>query len=177
MMSGEAQNPEDFDQDDCLAGPEQRHGVFMPEELYSELIRVCLDALPDKAYGLIGGPDLYHPSSLYPCASNLRNTPEWKSVFDSFGDFHRNPDLGFVIDPAEVKAVMDRMASRRELLVGVFHSHRYLQAVPSIADIGLNSGSQLFSYIVSVANPPAAEFGVFCLSEQNKYQRIPVIRR
>jgi proteasome lid subunit RPN8/RPN11 len=177
MMPGEVQNPEDFNQEDGLDGPDQSHGVFMSEALYSELIRICLDALPDKAYGLVGGSDLYHPLSLYPCETNLRNTPEWKSVFDSFGDFHRNPDLGFVIDPAEVKAVMDRMSSRREMLVGVFHSHRYLQAAPSIADIGLNSGSQLFSYIVSVANPPAVELGVFCLLEHHRCQRIPIIRR
>jgi len=149
--------------------------VVINESLYSELTQTCLEALPQKAYGLVGGSDRYNPKSLYPCSTNLRNTPEWKSVFDAFGDFHRNPDVGFVIDSSEVKTVINRMESRGEILVGVFHSHRYLPVEPSIADIALSSDSELLCYIVSVTEPPAVEVGIFSLSDGG-YRSVPFIR-
>jgi proteasome lid subunit RPN8/RPN11 len=175
MMSGEV----------CRFGSENignGHGenrvepeIVISDSLYSELIRTCLEALPQKAYGLVGGSDRRHPKSLYPCSTNLRNTPEWKAVFDSFGDFHRNPDLGFVIAPSEVKAVTDRMASRHERLVGVYHSHRFLKAEPSVADIALGAGAETFSYIVSVANPPSVEVGIFSI-DVSGYHAVRIIR-
>lgn len=175
MVSEEVQNSRDKQSGTNPNTSDEIPGIVIHEKLYSELIQNCLDALPDKAYGLVGGADLYHPKTLYPCSTNLRNTPEWSAIFDSFGDFHRNPDMGFVIAPSEVKIMMDRMISRKERLVGVYHSHRYLGAEPSIADIGLSSESELFNYIVSVANPPSVEVGIFSLKE-NSYRNIPIIR-
>lgn len=137
--------------------------VFISGHLVDELTRVCVSALPHKAFGLVGGDDLYHPKSLYPCSTNLRNTPEWKPVFESFGDFYQNPDLGFVISAPEVQAVMKSMASRGERLAGVFHSHRFLPAEPSIADMSLNSDPGLLCYIVSLVNPSSPEVGIFRL--------------
>ena len=142
------------------AGPE----VFISKQFMDDLISTCVNALPDKAFGLVGGYDACHPRSLYPCSTNLRNTPEWKPVFDSFGQFYSNPDLGFVIAPPEVKAVLDTMESRRESLVGVFHSHRYLRAEPSELDIALSNDPNLLCYIVSTVNPSAPEVGIFRLN-------------
>jgi [CysO sulfur-carrier protein]-S-L-cysteine hydrolase len=151
---------------------EIREEIFLNEHLAEELIRICTNALPHKAFGLVGGSDLYHPQSLYPCVTNLRNEPEWKSIFESFGEFYRNPDLGFVISSSEVKTVMDRMALRGESLIGVFHSHRFLKAEPSEVDIALSSDPELFSYIVSVAVPSAPALGIFRLNKSG-HQRIP----
>ena len=109
-------------------------------------------------------PDIHHPKSFYPCSTNLRNTPEWKPIFESFGDFYQNPDLGFVISAPEVKAVTESMASRRECLVGVFHSHRFLPAKPSVADLSLNSDPGLLCYIVSLVNSSDPEIGIYRLS-------------
>jgi proteasome lid subunit RPN8/RPN11 len=148
-------------------------GVFISKLLLEQLIRVCVDALPHKAFGLVGGTDLYHPTTLYQCFSNLRNAPEWKPIFESYGDFYKNPDLGFVIEPNEVKAVLDSMDSRRELFIGVFHSHRYLCAEPSDIDIGLGMDSGWLSYIVSTVNPSAPEVGVFHL-RGGGYRNIPI---
>jgi proteasome lid subunit RPN8/RPN11 len=145
--------------------------IYLSKHLASELVRICLDALPHKVFGLVGGRDVNHPQSLYPCATNLRNEPEWKALFESFGEFYKNPDLGFVISPPEVKSMMDAMAFRHETFVGVFHSHRYLSAVPSEVDIALNSDPGLLSYIVSVANPSAPELGVFRING-DRYQQI-----
>jgi proteasome lid subunit RPN8/RPN11 len=137
--------------------------VFVTESLLAELVKICVSALPHKAFGLVGGGDVYHPKSLYPCVTNLRNTPEWKPVFESYGDFYRDPDLGFVISAPEVKSVLDLMDSRGEAFVGVFHSHRFLCAEPTAIDIALSADSSLLSYIVSVVNPSAPEIGVFRL--------------
>jgi proteasome lid subunit RPN8/RPN11 len=147
--------------------------VFISKHLIEELIRICVDALPHKAFGLIGGEDLYHPKSLYPCSTNLRNTPEWKPFFESYGEFYKNPDLGFVIAPPEVKAVLDIMESRRESFIGVFHSHRYLGAEPSDIDVALSTDPGLLCYIVSTVNPSAPEFGVFRLNGGG-YVSIPI---
>jgi proteasome lid subunit RPN8/RPN11 len=149
-------------------------GVFISKHLLQQLIRICVDALPHKAFGLVGGTDLYHPKTLYQCFTNLRNTPEWKPIFESYGDFYKDPDLGFVIEPPEVKAVLDSMDSRRELFVGVFHSHRYLRAQPSDIDIGLGMDTGWLSYIVSTVNPSAPEVGVFRLSGGG-YGSMPII--
>jgi proteasome lid subunit RPN8/RPN11 len=149
--------------------------VFISEHLIKELAGICVRALPHKAFGLVGGIDLYHPKSLYPCSSNLRNTPEWKTIFESFGEFYRDPDLGFVISPPEVKSVLDMMVLRREAFVGVFHSHRILSAEPTEIDIALSTDSSLLSFIVSVVNPSNPEIGVFRLSNGG-YQNIPIVR-
>jgi proteasome lid subunit RPN8/RPN11 len=149
-------------------------GVFVSKPLLETMIRICVDALPHKAFGMVGGEDLYHPKSLYPCVTNLRNTPEWLPIFESYGDFYKNPDLGFVISPPEVKAVLDTMDSRRESFVGVFHSHRYLNASPSDIDIGLGTDSNWLSYIVSTVNPSAPEVGVFLLNGGG-YVYIPIV--
>jgi proteasome lid subunit RPN8/RPN11 len=150
-------------------------GIFISENLIEELIHICRNALPHKAFGLVGGEDIYHPRSLYPCYTNLRNTPEWKPVFESYGDFYRDPDLGFVISPPEVKTVMEMIAKRRESFIGVFHSHRYLCANPTEIDMALSADLGLLSYIVSVVNPSEPEMGVFRLSRDG-YQSIPIVR-
>jgi proteasome lid subunit RPN8/RPN11 len=155
--------------------PSMAEEITISRTIFNELVRICVDALPRKAFGLVGGPDIYHPKSFYPCSTNLRNTLEWKQIFESFGEFYKNPDLGFVITSAEVKTVLETMDARKELFIGVFHSHRYLPAKPSEADIALNSDPSLFSYIVSVADPAAVEVGIFRLNG-NGYQNIPVVQ-
>ena len=72
---------------------------------------------------------MYHPKSFYPCSTNLRNTPEWKQVFESFGEFYKNPDLGFVITPDEVKTVMETMDRPRRSFYRCF-SFASLSALP-----------------------------------------------
>jgi len=150
--------------------------VFVSEDLIEALVRTCVSALPHKAFGLVGGEDLYHPKSLYPCATNLRNTPEWKPIFESYGDFYKDPDLGFVISSPEVKSVLETMESRGESFIGVFHSHRFLPAQPTEIDIGLSADSCLLSYIVSVADPMVPEVGIFRIGG-GTYQKVSLVIR
>jgi proteasome lid subunit RPN8/RPN11 len=149
--------------------------IFISEPFYQELTRICVGALPHKAFGLVSGTDLYHPKTIFPCKTNLRNEPEWKSLFESFGEFYKNPDLGFVISHPEVKTIMESIESRGESFIGVFHSHRFLHAEPSEIDMFLSSDPNLLSYIVSVVNPSNPVVGVFHLNG-GSYQNIPIIR-
>jgi len=173
MMSGEVGKSKPDNSGSCRGEQRVKTEIVISRDLYTELTRICLEALPDKAYGLVGGSDIYHPKSLYPCSTNLRNSSEWKAIFDSFGEFHRNPDVGFVIAPSEVKTVMDAMSDRHESLVGVFHSHRFYSVEPTKADIALSSDSDLLCYIISVRNPPAAKVGIYSLGDGG-FQNIPI---
>lgn len=148
--------------------------IIVKRSFLDELVQLCLEALPHKAFGLVGGSDLYHPKSLYPCTTNLRNTPEWRPIFESYGEFYKDPDLGFVISPPEVKVVLETMESRSETFAGVFHSHRYLRAQPTEIDVALSSDPGLLSYIVSVANPAEPELGVFRLTGEG-WQTIKIL--
>ena len=57
------------------SGREATETVLIQRKLADRLFRICQEALPAKAYGLVGGNDLYHPQSIYSCSANLRNTP------------------------------------------------------------------------------------------------------
>lgn len=149
--------------------------VYLSESLFNELIHACVDPLPDKAYGLVGGEDPYHPKSIYPCSTNLRNEPEWKAIFESYGKFYLNPDHGFVISAQEVQEVQETMASRGESFIGVYHSHRYRSAEPSPVDMALNMNPSLLSYIVSVVDPAAPVVRAFRPSGDS-YENIPILR-
>jgi proteasome lid subunit RPN8/RPN11 len=175
LMSGRIRKSADLGESARLQDQPATPEIFISAHLTGELIRICRDALPHKAFGLVGGADIYHPTSLYPCFTNLRNTPEWRSIFESFGEFYRNPDLGFVISPPEVKVVIETMVSRRESFVGVFHSHRFLRAEPSEVDLALSSDPSLLCYIISIANPSAPEIGIFHLNGGG-YQKIPMVK-
>ena len=146
--------------------------VLIPRKLYLQLRKICVEALPRKAYGLIAGEDPYHPTTIYQCRTNLRNTPEWKEIFESFGEFYKDPDRGFVIAPAELQEIYDVMDARHETLLATFHSHRCRCAEPSALDLALSPGSDLLSYIVSVVDPAHPEVGVFRLCGE-RYERIP----
>jgi proteasome lid subunit RPN8/RPN11 len=175
QMFQETPNSSNLDESLVKQDPLESSGIHISESLLEELMSICLRALPHKAFGLMGGKDVYHPKSIYPCATNLRNEPQWKATFESYGEFYRNPDLGFVISAEEVKEVLDIMASRDESFIGVFHSHRSLPAEPSVVDLALNCDPNLLTYIVSVVDPSAPVVGVFHL-DRDSFQNIPILR-
>jgi proteasome lid subunit RPN8/RPN11 len=144
--------------------------IALPKELADKLIHVCLEALPGKAYGLVGGKDAYHPASIYPCSTNLRENPEWRSLFESFGEFYKNPDRGFVISPEEHRDILKRMEARGESFIGVFHSHRFTGPDPSDLDIALHAGPMLFCYIVSVVKPEEPRLKAYRLYQSHYEQ-------
>jgi proteasome lid subunit RPN8/RPN11 len=146
--------------------------LTLNKELADRLIGVCVEALPGKAYGLVGGKDAYRPENLYPCSTNLRNTPEWKSLFEAFGDFYRDPDRGFVISPEEQGQIMSQIEARGESFIGVFHSHRFTSPDPTELDMAFHFGPHMFCYIVSVVKPDHPELKIYRL-EDSAFQDIP----
>lgn len=142
------------------------------KELTDKLISVCVEALPGKAYGLVGGKDAYRPENIYPCSSNLRNTPEWKSLFEVFGDFYQDPDRGFVISPEEQGQIMKQIEARGESFIGVFHSHRFSSPDPSELDMTFHFDPHLLCYIVSVVKPDHPDLKIYRL-EDSSFQGIP----
>lgn len=145
--------------------------IVLPKRFLADLLGVCLKALPGKAYGLVGGRDYYRPESVYPCTTNLRNTPEWKSFFESFGDFYRDSSRGFVISPDEYMTTVKQIAARGESFVGVYHSHRCTHAEPSALDLALHLDRDLFCYIVSVTEPAKPVVRVYRMEEAS-YEEI-----
>ena len=154
-----------------FSGRETAETVLIQRDLADRLFRVCQEALPAKAYGLVGGKDLYHPQSIYPCSSNLRNKPPWKPVFESFGDFYKDPDRGFVISPEEQQDVLKDMEIRSESFIGVYHSHRCTHPEPSKVDLALHIDPNLFCYIISVEEPTSPALKIYCL-QKTSYQAI-----
>jgi proteasome lid subunit RPN8/RPN11 len=155
-----------------MARDEPVNLISIQKELVDALIRICLEALPRQAYGLVGGRDVYHPSNLYPCSTNLRNTPEWRPVFESLGEFYRDPDRGFVIAPEELLTIWNQMRERGESFAGVFHSHRWHGPVPTKADLKLHGDPDILSYIVSVAGPNRPALKIYRLHE-TQYESMP----
>lgn len=141
-----------------LKGP-----ILIRREWANELVRLCVKSLPRQAYGLVGGIDMCRPTSIYPCSSNLRGSPEWSSLFESFGEFYRDKDRGFVIAPEEFREKRRRMESRGESFVGVFHSHRWHGPEPTKADLSLHVYPRVLCYIVSVVVPEHPELNVYQL--------------
>ncbi len=153
------------------SGRKARETVLIRRELADRLFRVCREALPAKAYGLVGGKDLYHPQSIYPCSANLRNTPQWKPVFESFGNFYKDPDRGFVISPEEQQDILKDMETRGESFIGVYHSHRCTHPEPSKVDLALHIDPNLFCYIISVEEPNSPALKMYRL-QKTSYQTI-----
>lgn len=147
--------------------PERQQPILIKRELASELKRVCVDKLPRQAYGLIGGADVWGPSSIYPCSSHLRDSPEWSYLFESFGEFYRDSGRGFAITPEELGEKRRQMKSRNESFVGVFHSHRRHGPESTKADLKVHVYPRVLRYIVSVLEPEYPELKVYRLFESH----------
>lgn len=93
-------------------------------------------------------------------------------IFDSFGDFYRNPDRGFVISAEEHLAVLRVMRERGETFIGVFHSHRWHGPEPTKADLALHVDARILCYIVSVTMPEQPVLRIYRLLEEC-YEEIP----
>jgi|SRR3989344_3761330 len=150
--------------------------VFIPRNLVANLIGSAIKTLPKKTYGLIGGLDLYHPTSMYQCRSNLRNSDSyWKERIDSFGDFYKNPERGFIIDPKEVLNVYKKMEEKKEHIVGVFHSHRcFVPGEPTEIDMALHLQCQphVLAYLLGVMDPAKPTLRVFKVLSEDQYREL-----
>src|SRR3989344_7422740 len=133
--------------------------------LIDELYNLALSNF--KVYGLIGGKDIFKPTSVYRCYFNLRNDLQYRDIFDSHNEFHKlHPELGFVISPSESSIIFKRMKKAGEKPVGVFHSHRYHGTFPTSLDIKTHFDDSLLCYILGVKDVSKPELKVFSIKEK-----------
>jgi hypothetical protein len=105
----------------------------------------------------------------------LRNTPDFQGYFESFGDFYRNPDRGFVVSPDEVWSVMRRMQQRHEEVVGVFHAHRvHVGGEPTRLDRAthMTHNGNTLSYIINVENPAQPTLRAFRILNEDIHDEV-----
>ena len=135
------------------------------KELMNKLILICKNELPKKAYGIIAGrKNFVH--EIYPFYTNLRiSEPEIDEIFNSFGEFYRNRDRGFWIDPEEQLKVMREVKKKKQEIIAIYHSHRCLYAIPSNVDIDLHYSPKVLAIIVSLIDPLKPEVRAFKIKD------------
>lgn len=90
--------------------------LTIPRLIYDEMVRECIDGLPNEACGFLGGKD-GGATTLYPLAnaalSPVNYRPEGKQMLAAFND-------------------MDEQGLE---LVAIYHSHVASPAYPSVTDV------------------------------------------
>lgn len=150
--------------------------VVIHKDLVAGLISAAIITLPNKAYGIVGGYDIYHPTGVYQCYTNLRSAdPYWKERIDSFGEFYKNPERGFVISPEELLQIYHKMQEKGESIVGVFHSHRcFVPGEPTKIDrtLHLQCQPQTLAYLLSVLDPTKPTLRVFEILNEDQHREL-----
>ncbi len=123
---------------------ENREPGMIGHDAFNELLRICREALPLEACGVLArsehaaAPDMVIP---------VRNA-------------HNRPADSFAFDPEEWTAVFFAMQKNRQSLVGLYHSHPSQDAVPSVRDrAGFLPASGVTYWIVSLppGQPPRVQ--------------------
>lgn len=140
--------------------------------LKQELYELAINPLKIEVYGLVGGKDLFKPTSIYRCYSNLRNESQYRNIFDLHSKFHSlHPELGFVISPPELLAIFERMKNAKEKPVGIYHSHKYHDTFPTSLDVKTHFDESLLCYIIGVQDISNPELKVFSI-KNNKCEEL-----
>ena len=152
----------------------REENINFKRELYGDLITTCTKRLPIQTYGLFSSSkDCYHPEKVHIFYSNLRNNPEWKQIFESYGEFYqKHSDAGFVSSPNELVKIEKKIREIDHILIGVFHVHRYQKACPSQVDIDLHYNKDLWCLIISLINLDKPEIKAYWINEKSKKDEI-----
>jgi proteasome lid subunit RPN8/RPN11 len=181
-----------------MVSPQRK--IIFDKKLYDRLVSLCVDALPEKAYGIIAGnggksdengltdqvelgsqggmkdQNGYKVEEIYPLQTNLRpDNEKINGIFQSYGEFYCDKDRGFWIDKREQFEVLKRIADKGQKVVAIYHSHRCRLATPSQVDIDLHYDSNALALIVSVVNPQQPEVKAFEISNDQFWEAEIVI--
>lgn len=124
---------------------ERQSYAYITKEAYERLVKLCLDAKPIEACGILAGPAVdsgdtagHAPAAVIDTVIPITNT-------------HINPTYAFSFDPSEWTAAFYDMQKNRQSLVGLFHSHPKTEAIPSSSDTeGFLPASELTYWIISL---------------------------
>lgn len=89
----------------------------LDETVYRQLVKHCYDSLPNEACGLLGGPDKWHGTHLFPI-TNVKPSP-----------------TSYRMDGKEVVAAFQKMEAENLQFNAAYHSHPTTPARPSPIDI------------------------------------------
>lgn len=152
--------------------------IYFEKKILSKLISICQKALPKKAFGIISGKvykkERYFALHIYPLKINLRTkNPEIDEFFSSYGEFYRNKERCFFADSREQIKILREIEIKKENVLAIYHSHRCLSATPSIVDIDLHYGSDVYCIIVSLTKPKNPDIKAFKI-KNGKYKEVKI---
>ena len=149
--------------------------IAFESKLYDRLVSLCVDALPEKAYGIIAGKDDSTAREIYPLKTNLRPENETiNGIFQSYGQFYCDKDRGFWIDKREQFEILQCIQEKGFSVLAIYHSHRCRLATPSQVDIDLHYDPQALALIVSVVNPDKPEVKAFEIAN-DRFQEAEIV--
>ena len=100
-------------------------GIALCGTLHDRLVAAVQSRLPRKSFGYLlsdGDPRRVRDFLLF--EENLRNGPDWKGEFESYGRyFVEHDDAGFAASPEEAWRVQKKLWASHLVEVAVFHSH------------------------------------------------------
>ena len=147
-----------------MAAEEDRPIVF-PAEVRERLLRAIYERLPVKSFGyLISEGDSRQVDDFVLFEGNSRNSAEWQSTFQAYGQyFVDHDDAGFVSTPEETWRVQKEMWRRGMTEVGMFHSHlRHPANFSGIDyDMHISRYQHLWHMIVAVRNRAMPQVRIF----------------
>src|SRR5262245_62105727 len=146
----------------------QADAVVLTESLYRRLLGVVRERHPQKWFGyLLSATAPTRPTEFVCYECNIRNSPDWRGRFESFGRyFVEHDDAGFVTTPEESWRVAQEIAARGVDEVALFHTHQRHPANFSRVDYELHMSRfhNLWHLIVSMRNPELPQFRAFAVS-------------
>jgi proteasome lid subunit RPN8/RPN11 len=152
--------------------------VAFPRQLHDRLLATVLDRYPRKSFGyLVSGGDPHRPTDFVLFQDNIRNQPDWRPEFESWGRyFVSHPDAGFVATPEESWRVQKLLWQRGWREVAVFHTHRRHPGSFSGIDYDLHIRrfGGLWHLIISLRNPRQPQLRMYRVTAAG-VQELPLV--
>jgi sulfatase modifying factor 1 len=143
--------------------------ILLPAEVRKRLLVAVLERLPRKSFGyLVSHGEARTIDDFILFEGNIRNSAEWKSRFEAYGQyFLEHDDAGFVSTPEETWRLQKEMWKRGVTEVGLFHSHlRHPANFSQIDhDMHMSRYPHLLHMIISVRNRSMPQVRIFDVSE------------
>jgi proteasome lid subunit RPN8/RPN11 len=145
-------------------------GIALCGRLHDRLVATVQSRLPRKSFGyLLSDGDPRRAKDFLLFEENLRNGPDWRGEFESWGRyFVDHDDAGFAASPEEAWRAQKKLWARGLVEVAVFHSHRRHPANFSRIDYELHVErfEALWHLIISMRNPHRPQVRAFAVSRE-----------
>lgn len=148
--------------------------ILLQRQVYERLLTEVRRRHPRKTFGYLLSPGAPKaPTDFIVLEENIRNSPEWRPGFESYGHyFVEHSDAGFVATPEESWRVQKEVWARGLDEVGVFHSHQRHPANFSRIDWDMHRQRfhDMWHLIVSMRNPDMPQIRAFSVTDQGVHE-------